>query len=36
LPILGRTDLTVPPLGVGAMVWGDMAAAPRWSPARNA
>ena len=33
---LGRTGVTVPRLGVGAMVWGDMAAAPRWSPARNA
>jgi len=33
---LGQTGVTVPRLGVGAMVWGDMAAAPRWSPARNA
>jgi len=33
---LGRTDLRVSRLGVGAMVWGEMSAAPRWSPARNA
>jgi aryl-alcohol dehydrogenase-like predicted oxidoreductase len=33
---LGRTDIRISPLGIGAMVWGDMAAAPRWSPARNA
>jgi len=33
---LGQTGVTVPRIGVGAMVWGDMAAAPRWSPARNA
>jgi aryl-alcohol dehydrogenase-like predicted oxidoreductase len=33
---LGQTDLRVPRLGLGVMVWGDMAAAPRWSPARNA
>lgn len=33
---LGRTDLRVSRLGVGAMVWGDMSAAPRWNPARNA
>jgi aryl-alcohol dehydrogenase-like predicted oxidoreductase len=32
---LGRTDLSVSRLGVGAMVWGDMSAAPRWNPARN-
>lgn len=32
---LGRTDLQVPRLGVGVMVWGDMSAAPRWNPARN-
>lgn len=33
---LGRTGVKVPPLGLGAMVWGDMSVAPRWSPARNA
>ena len=33
---LGRTLVKVPPLGLGAMVWGDMSAAPRWNPARNA
>lgn len=32
---LGSTGLRVPRLGVGAMVWGDMAAAPRWNPARG-
>jgi aryl-alcohol dehydrogenase-like predicted oxidoreductase len=32
---LGPTDLQVPRLGVGVMVWGDMSAAPRWNPARN-
>lgn len=26
----------MPPMGVGAMVWGDMSTAPRWNPARNA
>ena len=34
--MLGRTDLRVPRLGMGAMVWGDMSTAPRWNPARNA
>jgi aryl-alcohol dehydrogenase-like predicted oxidoreductase len=33
---LGRTDLRVSPLGIGAMVWGEMSAAPWWSPARSA
>jgi aryl-alcohol dehydrogenase-like predicted oxidoreductase len=33
---LGSTDLRVPRLGLGVMVWGDMSAAPRWSPARSA
>jgi aryl-alcohol dehydrogenase-like predicted oxidoreductase len=33
---LGRTELRVPRLGLGAMVWGDMASAPRWNPARSA
>ena len=33
---LGRTDLRVSPLGIGAMVWGEMSTAPWWSPARNA
>ncbi len=33
---LGRTDLRVSRLGVGAMVWGDMSTARRWNPARNA
>lgn len=32
---LGRTDVRVSRLGVGAMVWGDMSTAPRWNPARN-
>jgi aryl-alcohol dehydrogenase-like predicted oxidoreductase len=32
---LGRTDVRVSPLGIGAMVWGDMSAAPWWSPARS-
>jgi aryl-alcohol dehydrogenase-like predicted oxidoreductase len=34
--MLGRTDLRVSRLGIGAMVWGDMSTAPRWNPARNA
>jgi aryl-alcohol dehydrogenase-like predicted oxidoreductase len=34
--VLGRTELFVSRLGIGAMVWGDMSTAPRWSPARNA
>jgi len=33
---LGQTDLRVPRLGLGVMVWGDMSTAPRWNPARNA
>jgi aryl-alcohol dehydrogenase-like predicted oxidoreductase len=33
---LGRTDIRVSRLGIGAMVWGDMSAAPWWSPARSA
>jgi aryl-alcohol dehydrogenase-like predicted oxidoreductase len=33
---LGRTEIQVSPLGIGAMVWGDMSAAPWWSPARSA
>jgi aryl-alcohol dehydrogenase-like predicted oxidoreductase len=33
---LGRTELRVPRLGLGAMVWGDMSTAPRWNPARRA
>lgn len=33
---LGRTDLRVSRLGIGAMVSGDMSTAPRWNPARNA
>ena len=32
---LGQTDLQVSRLGIGAMVWGDMSAAPWWSPARS-
>ena len=32
---LGQTDLRVPRLGLGAMVWGDMSGASRWNPARN-
>lgn len=34
--LLGATGLRVPRLGLGAMVWGDMSTAPRWSPARSA
>ena len=34
--LLGRTDLRVLRLGIGAMVWGDMSTAPWWSPARRA
>jgi len=34
--MLGQTDLRVPRLGLGVMVWGDSSAAPRWNPARNA
>src|SRR5919199_4046142 len=33
---LGASDLRVPRLGLGVMVWGDMSAAPWWSPARSA
>jgi aryl-alcohol dehydrogenase-like predicted oxidoreductase len=33
--MLGQTELRVPRLGLGVMVWGDMSAAPRWNPARN-
>jgi aryl-alcohol dehydrogenase-like predicted oxidoreductase len=33
--LLGRTELRVPRLGLGAMVWGDMSTAPRWNPARG-
>jgi aryl-alcohol dehydrogenase-like predicted oxidoreductase len=33
---LGRTDIQVSKLGIGAMVWGDMSTAPWWSPARSA
>src|SRR5919199_179301 len=36
LTTLGRTDLRVSRIGVGAMVWGDMSSAPWWSPARSA
>ena len=32
---LGRTDIQVSRLGIGAMVWGDMSTAPWWSPARS-
>ena len=32
---LGRTDIQVARLGIGAMVWGDMSTAPWWSPARS-
>ncbi|MFI9817713.1 aldo/keto reductase [Saccharothrix variisporea] len=34
--VLGRSDVRVPPMGVGVMVWGDQTAMPRWDPARNA
>src|SRR5919197_2669895 len=33
---LGRTDVRVPRLGLGVMVWGDMSSASRWNPAANA
>jgi aryl-alcohol dehydrogenase-like predicted oxidoreductase len=33
--LLGRSDLRVPRLGLGAMVWGDMSTAPTWNPARR-
>jgi aryl-alcohol dehydrogenase-like predicted oxidoreductase len=33
---LGQTEIQVSRLGIGAMVWGDMSAAPWWSPARSA
>jgi aryl-alcohol dehydrogenase-like predicted oxidoreductase len=36
LTTLGRTDVRVSRLGIGAMVWGDMSTAPWWSPARSA
>jgi aryl-alcohol dehydrogenase-like predicted oxidoreductase len=36
LMTLGRTNLRVSRIGIGAMVWGDMSTAPRWNPARNA
>jgi aryl-alcohol dehydrogenase-like predicted oxidoreductase len=34
--VLGQTRMRVPRLGLGVMVWGDMSAAPRFNPARNA
>jgi aryl-alcohol dehydrogenase-like predicted oxidoreductase len=33
---LGRSNVLVPRMGLGAMVWGDMSTAPRWNPARRA
>jgi len=33
---LGESGLMVPPIGVGAMTWGDPAAIPRFNPARLA
>jgi aryl-alcohol dehydrogenase-like predicted oxidoreductase len=33
---LGRSDLRVPRLGVGAMTWGDASGFARWSPAKLA
>jgi aryl-alcohol dehydrogenase-like predicted oxidoreductase len=35
-PTLGRSDLVVPRLGVGAMTWGDPAGRARWTPAKLA
>jgi aryl-alcohol dehydrogenase-like predicted oxidoreductase len=35
-PTLGRTDLVVPRLGVGAMTWGDPSGRARWTPAKLA
>lgn len=32
---LGRTQVRVSRMGIGAMVWGDMSTAPWWSPARS-
>lgn len=31
---LGRSDLEVPLLGVGAMTWGDPSGLARWTPAK--
>jgi aryl-alcohol dehydrogenase-like predicted oxidoreductase len=36
LVALGRSEVRVSRLGLGAMVWGDMSTAPWWSPARSA
>src|SRR6266487_1101155 len=33
---LGRSDLQVPRLGVGAMTWGDPSGFARWTPAKLA
>ncbi|HEX2470020.1 MAG TPA: aldo/keto reductase [Candidatus Limnocylindrales bacterium] len=33
---LGRSDLLVPPMGVGAMTWGDPSGRARWTPAKLA
>src|SRR4029450_2713926 len=33
---LGRSDMTVPRLGVGAMTWGDPSGRARWTPAKLA
>jgi len=35
-PTLGRSDLVVPRLGVGAMTWGDPSGRARWTPAKLA
>jgi aryl-alcohol dehydrogenase-like predicted oxidoreductase len=34
--LLGRSDLRVPRLGVGAMTWGDPKGLARWNPAKLA
>ena len=34
--LLGKSDLQVPRLGVGAMTWGDPAGPARWTPAKLA
>ena len=36
VPTLGRSDLGVPRLGVGAMTWGDPSGRARWTPAKLA
>ena len=33
---LGRSDMVVPRMGVGAMTWGDPSGRARWTPAKLA